>query len=182
MPCTPDAQRFAQQTIDEKLVNSSEAGRLSTRLHLLTLLFEEMRVFSADAIENSWLVDTLCSLLEACNPWLVVVGGGIASSASSGSSNPFASPKWLGPLLLLLDLFEKVSVSSKRKAEVEKYAVSTRMMIMRGDDGGKGVRKYEREERGRGGRGGGNSLFSSAAISRGECCTISIVNIVDVII
>ena len=122
MPCTPDAQRFAQRTIDEKLVNSSEAGRLSTRLHLLTLLFEEMRVFSADAIENSWLVDTLCSLLEACNPWLVVVGGGITTPSSS--SSPFASPKWLGPLLLLLDLFEKVSVSSKRKAEVEKYAVS----------------------------------------------------------
>ena len=136
MPCTSDAQCHAQKTIEERLVSSSEAGRLSTRLHLLTLLFEEMRVRSADAIENSSLVDTLCQLLEACNPWLVVAsgggGGGLASfSTSSSSSAPpssssssLASPKWLGPLLLLLDLFEKVSMSSKRKAEVEKHAVS----------------------------------------------------------
>ena len=93
---------------------------------------------SADAIENSALVDTLCHLLEACNPWLVVASGGGAgglagglSSASTSStcsappsSSSLASPKWLGPLLLLLDLFEKVSMSSKRKAEVEKHAVS----------------------------------------------------------
>ena len=71
-------------------------------------------------------MDTLCALLEACNPWLVVVSsGGVVSSPAS----PLVSPKWLGPLLLLLDLFEKVSVSSKRKAEVEKYAVSGSMTM-----------------------------------------------------
>ena len=121
MPCTPDAQRYAYRVISDKLVDSAESSRLSTRLHLLTLLFEEMRCHSAEAIENSSLLDTLCALLEVCNPWLVVVSsGGVVSSPAS----PLVSPKWLGPLLLLLDLFEKVSVSSKRKAEVEKYAVS----------------------------------------------------------
>ena len=53
MPCTPDAQRYAYRVISDKLVDSSESSRLSTRPHLLTLLFEEMRVHSAEAIENS---------------------------------------------------------------------------------------------------------------------------------
>lgn len=32
--------------------------------------------------------------------------------------------RWLAPLLLLLDLYEKVSVISKRKAEASKLLVS----------------------------------------------------------
>jgi hypothetical protein len=35
----------------------------------------------------------------------------------------FVNFRWLAPLLLLLDLYEKVSVISKRKAEAEKTLV-----------------------------------------------------------
>ena len=86
-------------------------------IHLSTHPLTHLLIHSSSHL----FIYSFCRLLEACNPWLMVVSSGIVVSSPA---SPLVSPKWLGPLLLLLDLFEKVSVSSKRKATVEKFAVS----------------------------------------------------------
>ena len=64
----------------------------------------------AEALEASGILDLLVRLLDTTQRCLAV-----AKEANT--------PKWVAPLLLLLDLYEKVSIASKRKAELDKLLV-----------------------------------------------------------
>ena len=59
-------------------------------------------------------VDILCACTHIFNVEIQV----------SSNIQLFFVIRWLAPLLLLLDLYEKVSVISKRKAEANKLLVS----------------------------------------------------------
>ncbi|XP_060587198.1 E3 ubiquitin-protein ligase HUWE1-like isoform X3 [Ruditapes philippinarum] len=85
----------------------TEAAKFAVRIHLFSLLFEETMMPCAEAVENNNLTDLLVQVMMAGKDYLMAV-------------KSVSTPKWLAPLLLLLDLYEKVSVISKRKAEAEK--------------------------------------------------------------
>ncbi|XP_070192440.1 E3 ubiquitin-protein ligase HUWE1-like isoform X3 [Littorina saxatilis] len=90
--------------VAQKLTSSEQALKFSTRLHLLSLLLEDMNVPCAEAIQKGKLLELLVKVLNSTHEILAC-------------AKESATPKWMAPLLLLLDLFEKISVISQRKAE-----------------------------------------------------------------
>uniref|UniRef100_A0A4D5RDW1 Putative e3 ubiquitin-protein ligase huwe1 isoform x3 n=1 Tax=Ixodes scapularis TaxID=6945 RepID=A0A4D5RDW1_IXOSC len=97
----PQAERASQ------LSNLPEANMAAVRIHLFTLLFEEMRLPCASLLEEHDLVDPLVQLVDAAQRVLVL---------PVPPKEPPATPKWLVSLVLLVDLYEKASVASKRRA------------------------------------------------------------------
>jgi E3 ubiquitin-protein ligase HUWE1 len=63
-----------------------------------------MKVPCAIAVQEMQLIDQLVALLQH----------------SEKSFSQTHTPKWLAPLLLLLDLFEKVAISTERKEIMHK--------------------------------------------------------------
>ncbi|KAL3853804.1 hypothetical protein ACJMK2_017313, partial [Sinanodonta woodiana] len=102
-----DTEATAAQSQADKIANMPESARFATRIHLFSLLFEEAMMPCAEALENTKMNDLLVQVLVAGKNYLTAV-------------KHSTTPKWLAPLLILLDLYEKVSVISKRKAEAEK--------------------------------------------------------------
>ncbi|CAN0188024.1 unnamed protein product [Lampetra planeri] len=86
-----------------------QASNLATRILLLTLLFEELKLPCACVVESSGILDVLIKLLEVAQPCLQVAG------------DDMCTPKWITPVLLLIDFYEKMSVASKRRAQMNKY-------------------------------------------------------------
>ncbi|KAK8782859.1 hypothetical protein V5799_015800 [Amblyomma americanum] len=97
----PQAERASQ------LSTLPIANMAAVRIHLFTLLFEEMRLPCATLLEEQSLVDLLVQLVDAAQCVLVLPGP---------PKEPPATPKWLVSLILLIDLYEKASVASKRRA------------------------------------------------------------------
>lgn len=92
---------------DVKLVlESPKTTAFGARLHLLSLLCEEVMIPTARVIQESNIIWLLVEVLEETQEYLCC-------------SKEAVSLKWMAPLLLLLDLYEKVAVISKRKAEAE---------------------------------------------------------------
>ncbi|CAH1264453.1 HUWE1 [Branchiostoma lanceolatum] len=90
-----------------QLSNLPQAAQLSARAHLFTLLFEELRQPCAQVLEDSGLVTSLVSLLETAQQCL-----------SACKDAP--TPKWLAPVVLLVDLYQKMAMSSKRRNAITK--------------------------------------------------------------
>ncbi|XP_033745348.1 E3 ubiquitin-protein ligase HUWE1-like isoform X3 [Pecten maximus] len=89
-----------------------DSCKFATRLHLFSLLFEEARMPCAEAVEKAYLTDLLVQVLSSGQEFLT-------------ANRDYVSPKWLAPLLLLLDLYEKVSVISRRKVDAEKLLAAS---------------------------------------------------------
>ncbi|ROT63125.1 hypothetical protein C7M84_018994 [Penaeus vannamei] len=127
----------------ELLCSSALAAKFAVRLHLVTLLFEEMKRGCARAMERAGLVDTLINLFTlthatmAANPpsptqpASTPVAGSLPPAPTPTQSKEkdkekdkdaesSGTPKWLSPGLLLLDLYEKLSIATKRRAAVSK--------------------------------------------------------------
>lgn len=101
------------------LYGSTAALKAAVRIHLFTLLFEgpmthEMRTPCALAVQRSGILVPLLTLLKEGSTVLV-------DAKDLGVS----TPKWLAPLLLMLDLLEKVALATQRKESMHK--VSTRL-------------------------------------------------------
>ncbi|XP_054925199.1 E3 ubiquitin-protein ligase HUWE1 isoform X3 [Dermacentor andersoni] len=95
----------AEQAV--QLATLPVANMAAVRIHLFTLLFEEMRLPCATLLEEQSLVDLLVQLVDAAQQVLVL---------PTLPKEPPATPKWLVSLILLIDLYEKASVASKRRA------------------------------------------------------------------
>ncbi|XP_042241661.1 E3 ubiquitin-protein ligase HUWE1-like isoform X2 [Homarus americanus] len=131
-----------QETV-ELLCSSVLAAKFAVRLHLVTLLFEEMKSGCAKAMEQAGLVDILTDLFTLTHAAMASIPPATTptsvSSAptppSAGASIPSTSqtkekdkesgdssgtPKWISPGLLLLDLYEKLAIATKRRAAVSK--------------------------------------------------------------
>lgn len=111
-----DKKSFQEWT--SQLINSPEANKVAVRVHLYSLLFDEMKIQCANYLHQYNAIDCLISLLE--------VGLDLFSLSRDSSYNPLdidfdqlqqqATPKWLAPTILLVDLYEKGSVASYRRA------------------------------------------------------------------
>ncbi|KAM4754318.1 E3 ubiquitin-protein ligase HUWE1-like [Cyanocitta cristata] len=88
-----------------------QASNLATRILLLTLLFEELKLPCARVVESSCVLDVLIKLLEVVQPCL----------QAAKEHKEVQTPKWITPVLLLIDFYEKTAVSSKRRAQMNKY-------------------------------------------------------------
>lgn len=107
-----DNGKTTPQGIYEDMLNGEAAAKMAVRLHLFTLLFEgpvfqEMRIPCAEAVHRSGILQTFVKLLTDCERYI-------------RASNTTSTPKWLTPLLLLLDLVEKVSLCTQRKDQMHR--------------------------------------------------------------
>lgn len=106
-----DKKSFAEWTCS--LRNADEAYRVAVRIHLYSLLFDEMKIQCASYLYNKNAIDPLIRLLE--------IGLDLFSlSRDSCHDDPalssYRTPRWLAPTILLLDLYEKGAVASQRRA------------------------------------------------------------------
>lgn len=101
-----------KRTISEwatQISSMPEALKAATRIHLFSLLFEDTnrRNRCAYLLQEVCLIDNLVLLLErAQNNMSVASGFGVTVS----------TPKWLAPVILLIDLYDKAAVASERRA------------------------------------------------------------------
>lgn len=93
-----------------QLTQIPEASKAATRIHVFSLLFEEKRNECASLIKETDLIDNLIQLLEATQNTMSIL------SANSLIGCAISTPKWLAPVILLVDLFDKAAIASIRKA------------------------------------------------------------------
>lgn len=102
----------------ESFVSGTMASKTAVRIHLFTLLFEgqyqELKIPCASAMVRK---DVL--------PKLVKVIVDIERILKMGDKKTTVTPKWLAPLFLLVDLYEKVAVYTQRKAEMHEVTTRT---------------------------------------------------------
>ncbi|RXM33250.1 E3 ubiquitin-protein ligase HUWE1, partial [Acipenser ruthenus] len=111
---TSDTKTVLEWT--SQMATLPQASNLATRILLLTLLFEvrneaELRLSCARVVESSGVLDVLIKLLEVVQPCL----------QAAKEQKEVQTPKWITPVLLLIDFYEKTAVSSKRRAQMNKY-------------------------------------------------------------
>ena len=99
------------------VVSSTEAVKASVRIHLFTLLCEEMKIPCARQLEEKLLVPRLIVLLSAGQEALAQR---TKSGHESDKIDSSGTPKWMAPLLLLLDLYEKMALGMRRRSAMEK--------------------------------------------------------------
>lgn len=88
-----------------------EASKAASRIHLFSLLFEEKKNECAQYVEESNLISCLITLLDSAQDILLLL-----KPKYSNSTSKIITPKWLAPVILLIDLYDKAAVASKRKA------------------------------------------------------------------
>ncbi|XP_029361459.1 E3 ubiquitin-protein ligase HUWE1 isoform X8 [Echeneis naucrates] len=106
---TSDTKTVSEWT--RQMATLPQASKLATRILLLTLLFEELKLLGARVIENSGILDLLIKLLEVVQPCL----------QAAKEQKDIQTPKWITPVLLIIDFYEKMAVSSKRREQMNKY-------------------------------------------------------------
>uniref|UniRef100_A0A8C5AFK1 E3 ubiquitin-protein ligase HUWE1 n=1 Tax=Gadus morhua TaxID=8049 RepID=A0A8C5AFK1_GADMO len=106
---TSDTKTVAEWT--RQMATLPQASKLATRILLLTLLFEELKLLCTRVVERSGILDLLIKLLEVVQPCL----------QAAKEQKDIQTPKWITPVLLLIDFYEKMAVSSKRRAQMNKY-------------------------------------------------------------
>uniref|UniRef100_A0A3Q2ZU34 E3 ubiquitin-protein ligase HUWE1 n=1 Tax=Kryptolebias marmoratus TaxID=37003 RepID=A0A3Q2ZU34_KRYMA len=106
---TSDTKTVSEWT--RQMATLPQASKLATRILLLTLLFEELKLLGARVVESSGILDLLIKLLEVVQPCL----------QAAKEHKDIQTPKWITPVLLLIDFYEKMAVSSKRREQMNKY-------------------------------------------------------------
>ncbi|KAM4879939.1 E3 ubiquitin-protein ligase HUWE1-like, partial [Sylvia borin] len=114
VPLTTSDTRTVSEWISQ-MATLPQASNLATRILLLTLLFEELKLPCARVVESSCVLDVLIKLLEVVQPCL----------QAAKEHKEVQTPKWITPVLLLIDFYEKTAVSSKRRAQMNKYLQAT---------------------------------------------------------
>nr|CAB3254981.1 E3 ubiquitin-protein ligase HUWE1-like [Phallusia mammillata] len=95
-------------------VNDEETtGGLATQALLFALLFEEMKEACALIVGETALIATFVNLLEVCSKWMM---------KNKEQLGGVAAPKWVSPIELLIDLYERTCVLLWRRKEIrDKY-------------------------------------------------------------
>ena len=101
-----------------QLAECEEANKVAGRIYLYTLFFEgtfqEMRVPCAQIVEECGILENLVRLLVMSAAPLTATKNKIVKD-NKEAVLPVKTPKWLAPLLLLIDRLEKVAVLMQRK-------------------------------------------------------------------
>ncbi|XP_074873486.1 E3 ubiquitin-protein ligase HUWE1 isoform X2 [Carettochelys insculpta] len=110
LPLTTSDTKTVSEWISQ-MATLPQAANLATRILLLTLLFEELKLPCARVVESSGVLNVLIKLLEVVQPCL----------QAAKEQQEVQTPKWITPVLLLLDFYEKTAISSKRRAQMHTY-------------------------------------------------------------
>ncbi|XP_058791372.1 E3 ubiquitin-protein ligase HUWE1 isoform X2 [Phymastichus coffea] len=116
-----DTAESQDENAGSRLVECEEANKVAGRIYLYTLFFEgtfqEMRVPCAEVVEQCGILDKLVALLVASEAPLTASKNRAAPPKDEKEATTLATktPKWLAPLLLLIDRLEKVAVLTQRK-------------------------------------------------------------------
>lgn len=119
-----------------RLVECEEANKVANRIYLFTLFFEgnfqEMRVPCASIVEEIGMLEKLVQLLMVTEKQLSAqkdrTSAAPAPQKDANSKDlpqPSKTPKWLAPLLLMIDRLEKVSELTLRKQLMHKVTNRT---------------------------------------------------------
>ncbi|KAL7044451.1 hypothetical protein ACKWTF_001914 [Chironomus riparius] len=96
----------------EKLVSGDMANKTAVRIHLFTLFFQgqyqDMKVPCANALNSYNIIPRLIKVLTDYQMIVTMM------------NKALPTPKWLAPLALLLDLYDKVALSTKQKQQMHK--------------------------------------------------------------
>lgn len=96
----------------EKLVSGEMANKTAVRIHLFTLFFQgqfqDMKVPCANALKTYNIIPRLIKVLTEYQMIVSMI------------NKALPTPKWLAPLALLLDLYDKVALSTKQKQQMHK--------------------------------------------------------------
>lgn len=96
-----------------KTVNNSR--RLSTGLLLLTLLFEEAKMDCVKEIDNIELITSVLELLEVSKVLIDIQSQNTMSTPNwEFPIGALPIPKWISSALLLIDLYQKTTISDAR--------------------------------------------------------------------
>ncbi|XP_018052863.1 PREDICTED: E3 ubiquitin-protein ligase HUWE1 isoform X6 [Atta colombica] len=125
-----DIAESQDENAGARLVECEEANKLSGRLYLYTLFFEgsfqEMRVPCALIVEECAILDKLVRLLVVSEAPLTANKNRIAKDCKDTSAVlSMKTPKWLAPLLLLIDRLEKVASLTQRKQMMHKITTKS---------------------------------------------------------
>ncbi|XP_041430845.1 E3 ubiquitin-protein ligase HUWE1-like isoform X3 [Xenopus laevis] len=113
LPLTTSDTKTVSEWISQ-MATLPQASNLATRILLLTLLFEELKLPCARVVETSGILNVLIKLLEVVQPCL----------QAAKEQKDVQTPKWITPVLLLIDFYEKTSISSKRRMQLNRYLQS----------------------------------------------------------
>ena len=106
---------------DSSNVNSIYATRAAGRIHLFTLLFEDCKLLCAKIVEESKIINVMVQLLAAIQANPIKFNCGSATNANQALHNSPKSvansmtQKWMTPMLLFIDLHEKVILGMNRR-------------------------------------------------------------------
>ena len=98
-----------------------DAQKASARIHLFTLLFEDCKILCAKIVHESKVAVEMTLLLE-CS-WKVMEAAKVAAKTKSVEAN-VPTPRWMTPMLLFIDLHEKVLLGMNRRAKLANVSVS----------------------------------------------------------
>uniref|UniRef100_H2YZN3 Uncharacterized protein n=1 Tax=Ciona savignyi TaxID=51511 RepID=H2YZN3_CIOSA len=84
---------------------------LATQALLFALLYEEMKEPCSRVVSQNQLIPTFVKLLSAASTWL----------QNHQDLQHAVTPKWISPILLLVDLYERTCVSLARKSELRQH-------------------------------------------------------------
>jgi len=88
----------------EGVAEGSESARAAVRIHLFTLLFEDCSRLCVQLVESSGAIQLMVQLIS------------VAQEALQGAPGVARdTPKWITPMLLFIDLYEKVVLAMKRR-------------------------------------------------------------------
>ena len=81
----------------------AESARAAVRIHLFTLLFEDCSRLCVKLVEESGAIQRMVELVT------------VAQEALQAGPADRETPKWITPMLLFIDLYEKVVLAMKRR-------------------------------------------------------------------
>lgn len=101
------------------LITSSVAAQAAARIHLFTLLYEDCKMLCAKMVHSSRVISSMTTLLDTFQKVVKGLRGGVT---------PFEveTPKWMTPMVLFIDLHEKVILGINRRAQLKEVSSSNK--------------------------------------------------------
>ena len=93
--------------------------RAAVRIHLFTLLFEDCKRMCATIVSSTNILASMTHLLNVTQHKLKLYKARALKSGLKFVAGPDITPKWMTPMLLFIDLHEKVVLGAKRKAALQ---------------------------------------------------------------
>ncbi len=100
------------------LCSSGDAARASARIHLFTLLFEDCSILCAKIVDESRAVADMTRLMTTMQEVMK------KAKQEHGSSASIVTPRWMTPMLLFIDLHEKIILGMNRRARLASVSYS----------------------------------------------------------